>query len=92
MTSEQYGRCNLDLEAFQERNRLMREHLDRKVNPPLSALDQFLEDKRRAKAIASNLMYFVDLNGGDKDIIKRALMLFADQDESKQNCLRVGHA
>lgn len=55
-----------------------------------SALEQFKDDKRRALAIAGHLMHFVDLSYYDKEIIKRSLIMFALQDEQKQNCLVVG--
>lgn len=54
------------------------------------ALETFLASKRRAKAIATNLMGYVDLCESDKTIVKTALEQFALQDEAKQNCLVVG--
>lgn len=56
----------------------------------MSGLEQFKADKQRARDIAANLMRFVDLSFYDKELIKRSLIMFADQDETKQNLLRLG--
>lgn len=57
---------------------------------PAIALENYLANKRRAKAIANNLMGYIDLCESDRAIVKTALEQYALQDEAKQNSLVVG--
>lgn len=58
----------------------------------MSALEQFKNDKKRARELANIFGRGMQplLNSFEGDLVARALTMFAEQDETKQNCLVIG--